>query len=170
MLVERTREAAAFAVGTPLPPGAPSAVQDAAGLSLLVVVASRHIRFLARPFKPAHPARLLASHTQMVSRALGGMGQPDRPAATASRWDAAAQRLAVAHDLLLAQIGPNREPLGPDARLLTDSQVVAMAAGQVAVIVRLAATAAEDVVARSSAPASGGQGRDRAALLAPSAL
>ncbi|MDT3444446.1 hypothetical protein [Pseudofrankia sp. BMG5.37] len=169
-LVEQARRAAASAAGTPPSPspGREYAAGEAAGLALLAVTAGRHVRFLARPVKPTHPARLLAGHAQVVSRALVGMGQPDRPAATASRWHGVAERLAIAHDLLLARIGPDREPLGPDARLLTDPDVIAAAARQVADILLLAAKAADDVVARSSTPAPGG--RIRAALLAPSTL
>ena len=167
-LVEQARQAAAVAACAPPVQDAAYAVREASGLASLVVVAGRHARFLARPFRRSHPARILSSHVQVASRALVGMGQPDRSAASATLWDGACERLGVAHDLLLSQVGPDREPLGPDARLLDDPAVVATAVGRVAVIVGLAAAAAQEMVARP--PGSGLGGRVRPGLLAPSVL
>jgi len=88
-LIERARRAAAFAAGLPpaWPPTLAQLTQEAAGLSRLVEVLDRHVRFLADGVDGSHPIWLLAGELRRTQRALADLPTRDEAAAAASLWD-----------------------------------------------------------------------------------
>ncbi|WP_052710827.1 hypothetical protein [Pseudofrankia sp. DC12] len=170
-LLGEAERAAAFAAGAA--PERRSLVQlegDAAGLVALVEVAHRHAAFLARGMESQHPAQVLAGLVDGVRRRLRGLGRPVTGLAGVSLWDGAVERLAVAHDLLAAQRGPDGEPRGPDAWLLADPGALAAAAGRLAAVTGLAAAGARDLMLRSTQLAGGWYAVDDLGIVQPAVL
>ncbi|ONH22552.1 hypothetical protein [Pseudofrankia asymbiotica] len=140
-LIDAARRELATAVVQPPPGIADGATEDAAALVDLLALTGRHARFLGTAAGVANPALALAhqlTETVTATRLI----LPTASAARADRWRPAALRLAVAHDLLAAQIGPDGERRGPDAAILHDRAIVAAAAGRLAGLVVLAADSA----------------------------
>ncbi|WP_322778573.1 hypothetical protein [Frankia sp. Cas4] len=123
---------------------------DAAGITLLVTVAARHARFLARPFDDDSPPGRLARELSLATTAAQ-QTLPDPPPVPADRWQQAADTLAVAHDLLTAQLGPAAEHRGPDAWLLASPTAVAAATARLADITLTAAISARELAAHTPA-------------------
>ncbi len=123
---------------------------DAAGITLLVTVAARHARFLARPFDDDSPPGRLARHLNVAATAAQ-QTLPDPPPVPADRWQQAADTLAVAHDLLTAQLGPAGEHRGPDAWLLASPTAVDAATARLADITLTAAISARELAAHTPA-------------------
>ncbi|MBL7496327.1 hypothetical protein I6A84_27060 [Frankia sp. CNm7] len=127
---------------------------DTTGLVGLVRVAGRHASLLSRRFGVSHPAWSLADVVGRTVAALPSSDTPRPGVEGASPWHVAAGRLALAHDLLAQQVGPDGQELGPDARHLADRDATVAATGRVATLTALAADAAQDLFTelRTAAP------------------
>ncbi|MBL7501949.1 hypothetical protein I6A84_05805 [Frankia sp. CNm7] len=127
---------------------------DIAGLVALVRVAGRHARLLSQRFGTSHPAARLADLTEAALATLPPADPPPRGTQMASPWHTAADQLALAHDLLAQQIGPDGQDLGPDARHLADRNATTTATGRVATLTALAAGTAQELLTeqRTTAP------------------
>ncbi|WP_322768937.1 hypothetical protein, partial [Frankia sp. Cr1] len=115
-----------------------------------VTVAARHARFLARPFDDDSPPGRLA-HELNVAATAAQQTLPDPSPVPADRWQQAADTLAVAHDLLTAQLGPAGEHRGPDAWLLASPTAVDAATARLADITLTAAISARELAAHTPA-------------------
>ncbi|WP_322769427.1 hypothetical protein [Frankia sp. Cr1] len=120
---------------------------QAAGIGLLLTVAHRHARFLARPFPADLPPRRFADHLTRVAPAAREL-LADARSGPSDLWRQAADTLAVAHDLLAAQVGPSGEPRGPDAPALTLPAAVNAATARLAGITLTAAVSANNLANR----------------------